>query len=484
MAPRSTWNTWLKPPPLMVRPAAGAMIVSPASVVQLELSRAEGNRLGRGEDSRVEGDRLSPGLDVGQIDGPAQVQTTGEHARTVGGRVHHQWAGPGLEGADVDRAVLREAALVRGDAGHGEPGTDGRTAGQQGHGLGWAAVISQRSQARVGDPDDVSADSAGDPTRAACADEVIRASGIAGSFFNPDVVGHAAMGAGRIPRDDGVGEGEGGRAAVAAPLVAVEYAAADAVAAGSGVADDRAIGEGEGGWAARVDQAAAVLGGVAADGAISQPGNAVGVEQAAAVRGGVAADGAVSGADVGGARGGALDVQAAAGAVAGDGVASDGAVGEPDYGHTFVKAAAIECGGVAADDAIGEAGPAAALADQAAAGVGGVAADGAIGERGVAAVTQAAAGVVADGAIGECGRVVAEHAAAGVVADGAIGERECALAAHAAAGVVADGAIGERGPAGAEHAAAGVVADGAVGERNFAPPAVVKAAANGRRAPP
>ena len=59
-----------------------------------------------------------------------------------------RWAG--LEGADVDRAIQREAALVGGDAADGDALADGRAAGEQGHGLGRAPVEGQRSQSQAG----------------------------------------------------------------------------------------------------------------------------------------------------------------------------------------------------------------------------------------------------------------------------------------------------------------------------------------------
>ena len=70
-----------------------------------------------------------------------------------------------------------QAALVgRGDAGAVGAGVDGRAAGQQGHGLGRAAVIAQRGQQRVGHADEVTVDPVREPAReVAGADQVVRA---------------------------------------------------------------------------------------------------------------------------------------------------------------------------------------------------------------------------------------------------------------------------------------------------------------------
>ena len=87
-----------------------------------------------------------------------------------------------LEGADIGWRVERLATLVGRDAADGRAGADGRAAGKQCDGLGRPAVIAQRGQAQVGEAgqDDIAAESAGDPARAAGADQVIRAGDLAG----------------------------------------------------------------------------------------------------------------------------------------------------------------------------------------------------------------------------------------------------------------------------------------------------------------
>ena len=56
-------------------------------------------------------------------------------------------------------------------------GVDGGAAGEQGHGLGGPAVVGQRGQSQVGEAgqDDVAVGAACDPARAAGADQVVRA---------------------------------------------------------------------------------------------------------------------------------------------------------------------------------------------------------------------------------------------------------------------------------------------------------------------
>ncbi len=90
----------------------------------------------------------------------------------------------GLEGADVGiGCVERIAALVGGDRSGGarvvgdHTRADGRAAGEQGHGLGRAAVVAQRAQAQVGEAgqDDIAVDPIDQPPRAAGADQVVAA---------------------------------------------------------------------------------------------------------------------------------------------------------------------------------------------------------------------------------------------------------------------------------------------------------------------
>ena len=57
VTPLSTWNTRLVPPPLIVTPAAGPVIVSvPLVLLSSSWPCGQRDRLGRGEDGRVEGD--------------------------------------------------------------------------------------------------------------------------------------------------------------------------------------------------------------------------------------------------------------------------------------------------------------------------------------------------------------------------------------------------------------------------------------------
>ena len=92
----------------------------PARVAQLELALRQRDRLGRGEDGRVEGDRLGPVQDIGQVDRLAQVSSPRANRcrRSV---VLTTSRCLGLEGADVDRAESsgnpRWSWRSRGDAG-------------------------------------------------------------------------------------------------------------------------------------------------------------------------------------------------------------------------------------------------------------------------------------------------------------------------------------------------------------------------------
>ena len=152
VTPLSIWKTPLVPPPLIVTPAAGPVIVSRPLFAQLERALRQCDRLGVREHGRVERDRLGSRQDIGQVDGPAEVQLAGLVAAAIGRRVDHQLAGRGR----VWKAPMsiglseREAALVGGDAADGDALADGRAAGQQGHGLGRAAVDAQRGQSQAG----------------------------------------------------------------------------------------------------------------------------------------------------------------------------------------------------------------------------------------------------------------------------------------------------------------------------------------------
>ena len=53
-----------------------------------------------------------------------------------------------FDGADVRSVDPGEAALVENQVGHG-PGTDGRGAGEQGDGWSGAAVVAERTEARI-----------------------------------------------------------------------------------------------------------------------------------------------------------------------------------------------------------------------------------------------------------------------------------------------------------------------------------------------
>ncbi len=119
VTPDSTWNTRLSPPPLTVTPAAGPVIVSvPLVLLSASWPPVSVIVCARGEDSRVEGDRVGAGLDIGQVDRPAQVERPERAADAVDGRVDHERDRLDLEGADVHGAAdnAGEAALIGRDA--------------------------------------------------------------------------------------------------------------------------------------------------------------------------------------------------------------------------------------------------------------------------------------------------------------------------------------------------------------------------------
>ena len=70
----------------------------PAVVAQLELALRQRDRLRRGEDGRVEGDRLGGVEHIGQVDGLAQAQLARGRAGAVAGGIDHQaelvWKAP------------------------------------------------------------------------------------------------------------------------------------------------------------------------------------------------------------------------------------------------------------------------------------------------------------------------------------------------------------------------------------------------------
>ena len=74
VTPVSTSKTRLFPPPLMVTPAAGPVIVCvPPVSAQLELAAVERDRLGRAEHGRIEDDRVRLVIGVGLVDAVPQV---------------------------------------------------------------------------------------------------------------------------------------------------------------------------------------------------------------------------------------------------------------------------------------------------------------------------------------------------------------------------------------------------------------------------
>ncbi len=81
------------------------------------------------------------------------------------GRNHGQDGSTGFKGADITACTLRTgyAALVSCRARGGIACVDGRTAGQQGHGLGQAAIIRQRAKQGIV-PDDIAVDAVRQPT--------------------------------------------------------------------------------------------------------------------------------------------------------------------------------------------------------------------------------------------------------------------------------------------------------------------------------
>ena len=294
-----------------------------ARVAQLELAAVQRDGLGGGEDGWVEGDRVGAGKHIGQVDRPAQVELAERTAAAARGCVDHQRAGLGLEGADVDRAVKREATLIGRDVVDGAR-VDGGAAGKQGHRLGRAAIIAQWRQQgveRLG----VGAGQVGrDPAGAAVglADQVVALRSEAARDVRPR--------AGRVPADDRVAQR--GRAAV------VRHAAA---AVGGGIAADGAVGQR--GGPAVVEQSAAVAGGVAADGAVGQRGGPGVVVQSGTVAAGrVAVYGAVNESD------NAVVPHAGSGFVGV--VAADGAVGQRGRAVVGQAAAPVGKSGVAVGD--------------------------------------------------------------------------------------------------------------------------------------
>ena len=99
------------------------------------------------------------------------------------------------------------------------PRVDGRAAGQQGHGLGRAAVIGQRRQQGVERLGDGAGQVGADPAGAAVglADQVVALGGKGSERIGP-------AGGGRVPRHDGVAEGAPSRCALsnAAAVAAAE----------------------------------------------------------------------------------------------------------------------------------------------------------------------------------------------------------------------------------------------------------------------
>ena len=314
VTPLSTWNTRNSPPPLTVTPAAGPMIVS-VPLVLLSSSWPAVNVIvwAVAKTVGVEGDRLGPGQNIGQVDRPAQVELAGRAVGAVGGRVDHQRDGLGLEGADVHGAVddAGVAALVGGDT----AGNERRCYPRRWLGCPGSKAMSgsgRRSRPAAPAGGQAAGDGAGqvgaDPAGAAVglADQVV-ALGDEGSVR----IGPA--GGGRVPRHDGVADGQ-------SPLPLDELYSATAAARLGGVAADGAVDQRRP-WRrdrCRWTRCAAVAGGVAADGAVGQRGRAALLYRPPPLAaGGVAADGAV------GQRGRAAVGVAQAAAVVAGGVAAE-----------------------------------------------------------------------------------------------------------------------------------------------------------------
>ena len=143
-------------------------------VRQFELAGGQRNRLRRGKDARLEGDRVGTWEDIGQIDRLAETELAEVRSPAIGGRVHDQ-RNTGLEGTDVHCTGAAQSPLVRGgDACAASSGIDRRTSGQQGHRLRRAAVVAQRGQTRIYHPDDVAVRAVDQSARAAGTDQIMR----------------------------------------------------------------------------------------------------------------------------------------------------------------------------------------------------------------------------------------------------------------------------------------------------------------------
>src|SRR5208337_3457212 len=332
-------------------------------------------------------------------------------------------------GADVHRAVddSREAALVGGQGlarggidGEGvAAGVDGGTAGHEGDGLSRSAVVleSVGVEARVSDADLIAVRAVDQPAGTADADEVVRTGrGHRAPEKRRDVVGCA--GATGVECDQGV---------VDKCCRGFKGKEPAAVAAGRVVGDG---GVGERQRATVCDAAAVVAGRVVGDGGVGDGRRARDVNAAAFAARVVVDDGGVGERP----RAPVVDTAAAGSKVAivDDRVVVDGGVCDGEHAQVSDAAAACRNPG----------------------NVGRVVVDGGVGERQRAEVEDAAAAarqVVVDGGIGDRHRALevvdAAAAARRVVVDGGIGDGRHARDVNAAAlegrPVVVDGGVGD-----------------------------------------
>ena len=131
---------------------------------------------GGAEHGRVESDRRGLAQDVGQVDSLAEAQVARGRASAVDRGVDHQHrSGSGRRRCrGASRAGSPRWSVVTPRDGI-VPAPMAGLPGEQGHGLGRPAVVAERGQAQVGEAgqDDVAVDAAGDPARAAGADQVV-----------------------------------------------------------------------------------------------------------------------------------------------------------------------------------------------------------------------------------------------------------------------------------------------------------------------
>ena len=119
VTPLSTWKTRLRPPPLIVTPAAGPVIVKigtgllnsswpPVTVIVCPPVKTAGSKL----------IAIGAGERIRQAHGSGQGQLGRIRVDRPGSRLDDQ---AGLEGADVDQGATSQAALVGRDAAHRVP---------------------------------------------------------------------------------------------------------------------------------------------------------------------------------------------------------------------------------------------------------------------------------------------------------------------------------------------------------------------------